>query len=734
MLQSSEAARKWGARAFEDLVGASMADINTSERAAGPLMGGVDLSGLVGRYRRHIPLVLAITGVVLAADLGFTLLQTPMYTASATIFYAPKKSEVGRDSSNSAENDQARDQAVDTQVEVLKSPVVADAVVSSLRLDKDPEYAAKDNKAGASARDALIDRVVANLKVRRVGQTLLLSVNYANESPTKAARIANAFAETYIARQIDLKINSSSNSNVLLNSQIDEMRRKVEEAETAVQQYKAANNLLGSDQGTLTQQEISSMNTQLASARSAEAEAEARLRAAQRQLKSGSNGEDVGAALGSQTISDLRRQRSEVSAKVADLQGRYGPMHPDLKNAQRQLTDVDGQIQAEINRIISNLAAQVEVARSQKASIEGSLGQARGQLVSGNAASVKLNELERNADAARTLYQTVLTRVKETAAQQAVTQADSRIDSPATPPARPSSPNKPLNMLLGLIAGLGLGVVAAFILERWNARLTSVDDVENGLGLPFLGSIPTVASAIEKLTTRNPIDAVVVHPLSGFAEAFRGLATTLVYGNAGVPVRIVAITSAVPEEGKTTTSICLTRVIAMGGTSVVLVDCDLRRRSANVLITDEPEVGLIEVLDGKATLDDVLRLDEKSGAYFIPLTKGSHLAKSPFASPQMDKFLEDLKARFELVILDTPPLLPVVDTRVLAQKVDALALLVRWRVTPMRAVRAAIHELEAVNAPITGVALTLVNVKSQGYSGYGYQAYYHKDFKKYYQE
>ena len=166
---------------------------------------------------------------------------------------------------------------------------------------------------------------------------------------------------------------------------------------------------------------------------------------------------------------------------------------------------------------------------------------------------------------------------------------------------------------------------------------------------------------------------------------------------------------------------------------MVLVDCDLRRRSLNVLFNNEPEFGLTEVLEGKATLDQALLLDEKSGAYVLPLAKNAHLAQSPFASPAMDKLLEDLKTRFDLIILDTPPVLPVVDTRVLAQKVDALALLVRWRSTPIRAVRAAIHELEAVNAPINGVALTQVNVASRSYS-YGYQAYYNKDFKKYYVE
>jgi len=713
-----------------------MVETNVGGQAVGASSRGLDLSGLAARYVRHIPLVLGVAAIVLAADVAFTWTKTPQYTSTATVFYAPRKSEVGRDNNASGNDDVARNQAVDTQVEVLKSPATADAVIRDLKLDQDPEFAPKKKNADpALAHDALVDNVIANLKVRRVGLTLLLSVSYTNPSPSKAARIANAFAEAYIARQVDVKLGSSRDSNVLLNAQIDDMRQKLETAEIAVQQYKAANNLLGSDAsgGMLTQQEISALNQQLATARAAEAEKVARFRAAQRQLRSGSNGEDVGEALGSQTITELRRQRAEVSRRVADLQGRYGPMHPDLKNAQLQLTDIDRQIQAEINRIMSNLSAQTEVARGATASIEGSLANARGTLTSGNAASVKLGELERNAEAARSLYQTVLTRVKETAAQQAVTQADSRVDSPATPAAKPSSPNKPLNLLLGLLAGLGLGVVAAFIAEQWNAKLTSMDEIEGKLGLPFLGAIPTVVSAISKPTTRNPTDAILAHPLSSFAEAFRGLGTALVYGSGGTPVRTLALTSPVPEEGKTTTSICLTRVLAMGGTKVVLVDCDLRRRSLNVLFNNEPEFGLIEVLEGKCTIDQALVLDEKSGAFVIPLARNAHLAQSPFASPAMDKFLEDLKARFDLVILDTPPILPVVDTRVLAQKVDALALLVRWRSTPLRAVRAAIHELEAVNAPINGVALTQVNMAARSYA-YGYQAYYNKDFKKYYLE
>jgi capsular exopolysaccharide synthesis family protein len=715
-----------------------MVDANVNDGQLGAAAPSVDLSSVIARARAHAPLVLIVLGIVMAADIAFTWTQKPRFTATATMSYAPK--DVGiTQGATPVQDDLARDQSVDTQVEAIKSPAVVDSVVSTLQLDKDPEFAlsAKDLTLSAPLqRDALLDKVLRALKVKRVGQTLLVNVSYTDPSPTKAALIANAFADAFIKRQIEQKITSANTDNVLLNSQIDEMRQKVETAEAAVQSYKAAHNLVGSDtNGTaLTEAAISQLDQQLATARMMEAEARGRLSAAQDQLKNGSHGEDVGAALGSPTVSQLRQQRAQISARVADLEGRYGPLHPDLQTAKHQLADIDAQIQAEVNRIISNLTAEVEVAQARTASLQGSVGSARSQLVQGDSASVTLAELQRNADAARELYETVLTRVKETAAQRAISQADSRVDSPATPPSTPSVPNKLLNLLLGVIAGLGLGAVAAFVVDRWNVRVNSIEDVEGQLNLPFLGSIPTLKSSIDKPKTNNPIEAVLLHPLSGFAEAFRGISTTLNYGETDAAVRIIAITSAVPEEGKTTTSICLTRVLALGGAKTVLVDCDLRRRSVNILSKSEPEIGLIEVLEGKATIDQALRFDEKSGAYFISLTHGAHMAKSPFSSPAMDKFLEDLKARFDIVILDTPPLLPVVDTRVLAQKVDALALLVRWQQTPIRAVRAAIHQLESVNAPITGIALTLVNMKAQSYAGYGYQTYYHKNFSKYYLE
>jgi capsular exopolysaccharide synthesis family protein len=616
---------------------------------------------------------------------------------------------------------------------------VADNVIQKLHLDHDGEF----NKPGATkkdlspdqVRDALIDRVVKRLKVKRTGQTLLINISFSSESPTKAARIANAFAEAFIAHDLQDKLSGSRDANVLLNAQISDMRQKVVSAEAELEAYKSAHGLLSSNaqSDTVAMQNMTMINHEYDQARVDEAQARAKFLSAQKSFQSAERGDTVSDALSSQTVVELRNKRAEMASKAADLESKYGPMHPDLKNAKAAVRELDSQIDGELKRILSNLQSQAEIAKSRVDAARESVLRAQSELSAGASASVKGNELQRNADAARKLYEQVLARVQETSAQQAVSQSDSHVDTPATPPSEPSSPNKPLNLVLGLILGLGVGAAAAYLRESWNAQFTDLQDVEELLGLPYLGSIPTLLSSIAKPDTRVPADAVCVHPLSSFAEAFRGLATNLVHGQQdGNPVKVIGITSAIPGEGKTVTTVSLARVQAMSGLKVILLDCDLRRRTANAMMGAKVTAGLIEVIEGTASFEDVMQIDDKSGAHFVPLREDSHLAKAPFANPRFDALLEDLRNRYDLVILDTPPLLPVVDTRLLAQKVDALAILVKWRSTPLGAVRTAVHHLDSVNAPIAGVVLSQVNMKVQAYSGYSYGSYYNKDFQKYY--
>ncbi len=721
---------------------------STSESQEGGLLT------LLATYRRHLWLILVIAGVVFAAAAAITFLATPKYTAVATVVLSPQKAQVGTDLTVE-QQDPSGSLGVDTRVEQLKSRELTEAVVHRLNLDQDPEFFRPLKGAAATAPNAAqkqFDNVVETVgkffKGRRLGQTLLLELRFTSKDAHKAALIDNAFAEEFINLQTREKADRTEDANHLLNGQLDDLRRQSDDAQAAVQKYKAEHNLLSEGGGSLGaenmstggvlgatalhEQQIANLNGQYAVAAADAVEANARLASARSAIASKTNGSDIGAALNSTVITDLRRQQADASRHVVDLETRYGPRYPDLVAAKQQLNDINTAIQTEINRNMSNLEAQAKITSQKTASIREGLDAARASLVKADLASADLVRLQSQAQASQTLYAAVLARVKETAAQRATALSDARVNTRASAPLHPSIPNIPLNLAAGLVLGLALGVGGAVVRQTMTAGLTTMEDVEGRLGAPYLAGISTVTSSIKKPTSTDPMQAVVNHPFSSFAEGFRTLSTALLHGKDG-PIKIVALTSALPNEGKTTTSVCLARVSALSGTRTILVDCDLRRRSVNRLLAGhEPTQGLIEVLEGKAKLDDVIVVDEQTGAHVLPLAHRGAIKGQPFDTPEMDDLLRDLAARYDLVILDTAPILPVVDTRVLASKVDAVALLARWRVTPVHAVRTAMKLLDQVGGRVAGVALTRVDLKDQQRYGYGDPSYYHKDYKGYY--
>ncbi len=658
--------------------------------------------------------------------------------------------------------------AVDTEVEILRSRSLATRVALKLNLVADPEFngrlrkpslastllsapmglfksaapvlsqrSAADQKALNDRKEleAVVDVVLRRLKVARAGLTYVIGIDFTSTDPTKASMIANTFADDYLLEQLEAKFDATKQASSWLNDRLGQLRVQVEQAESAVAAYRAQAGLIGAIGSSLTEQEVSNLNQQLALAQASSAEQEAKVRTARGQLAGGSNGEDVGAALDSDVVKRLRQQRAEVSGKQADLQTRYGARHPEVQRVDRQLVDIDAQIQQEINRSISNLDAQANVARQRVASIQSSLGRARGTLAGTNTAAVRLNELERNATSVRTLYESFLNRFKETTTQQGMEDSDARVVSKAKIPNTPSFPKINLNLALAVMLGLGAGIGAVLLAEALDSGIATSEDIERFLGVASLGSIPLLSSTQGKDTGgggESPSDMVVERPLSAFAEAFRNLRTSIVYSRVDKPIRVIAVTSSLPGEGKTTTAFCLGRAMAMSGSRTVVVDCDVRRRNINRLLGQEPAVSLMEVLTGKVTLDQALVLDAASGAWFLPLARSSFTPKDLFGGQAMSNLLNELKARFEFVLRDTAPVLPVADTRALAPKADVVVFLTQWRRTPRRAVQAAFELLRLVGADIAGVALTQVDVREQAKYGYGDAGYYYRPYRKYY--
>ena len=747
-----------------------MADISSEAVRQGSRPGGLEatpfgasFTNALSALRRRLWLFLGIAlgvGVLVAC---VTMLEPPSFTSQATLAVNERSPDVlGISALNPAEAqaqlNPASSSTVDTQVQVLKSRSLAARVVDQLHLETLPEFNATlrpptlmsrvmdlfhgsvsglDDPAAIKAREreSVIDAVSSKLVVKRAGFSYAVDLIFTAREPQVAAAVANAFVQIYLTQGLETKVDASKTATSWLSARLTELKGNAEAADSAVQQFKIANNLLSAQGATLTEQEITNLDTQLAAAKAQDAEQDARLRTAQQQLAAGSNGGDVGEALNNPVIGTLRTQRAQTSAHLADLQSRYGDKYPEVMKTKQSLDDIDTQIQGEISRVLSNLKAQSTVAHTRTGSLAGTTAAARASLAGNNRSLVRLEQLQRDADAAKEVYEAFLARYKEALAKEGNQAPDATIVSTAKVPVSPSAPNKRLDLLLAAVLGLASGSAAILLAELLKRGVSTSAEVQQAFDLPFLGEIPSLRSTLPRRAKGagrvDPARYVADKPLSRFAEAFRNLRAAILSSRVGATVRVVAITSSLPGEGKTTTAICLARTVALSGSKVVLVDCDLRKRSVNRLLRREPESGLIEVLNGSATLEQALYKDEETGAMILPLSRTAFTPKDVLGSPEMLTLLKRLRDMFDLVLLDTAPVLAVADTRVLAPHADAVVMLTGWRRTSRKAVMSSLQALHAGGAFLAGVALTKVNVREQAKAGEG-STHYYRAYDSYY--
>jgi succinoglycan biosynthesis transport protein ExoP len=723
---------------------------------------GLDSIGRTLRERAGVALV--VTALVFTAVVVATFGATPKYTAEAQVVIDQRSNDVI--DVDAVMSGLPRDAgAIDTEVNIISSKQLAQRVIRKLRLDTDPEFnpalrpekgltsllkslkafgaslsGAPPQVADQSAQqrqmmDAVVIQVGRRLTVERVGLSYVMSIAFESDSPGKARDIANAFAQEYIVDQLEAKFDATKTASGWINARLNELRVQMQNADTSVAQYTAANNLMSLQGSTLTEQEISSINGQIAIARATQAEKEARLAAARAQIRAGGGGANVTAALDSDVIKVLRSQRAEVSRRKADLSTRYGDLHPDVLRVNQELQDIDGQIQQEIDRITSNLQSEVDVAHQRTASLEGSLGRSRGALIGNTRAGVKLAQLQGDAEAAKTLYDTFLQRSKETGVQASIAQPDARVSSAAVTPQGPSSPNVKLNLLVGTMLAALMGLAAAFIADALDRGLSSAEQVESDLDIAHLASVPIIASARgSKPDSVRPTEYLLNHPLSAFAESIRTLRASVLYSGVGhrtTDPLVLMITSSFPDEGKSTTAVCLARVMAQAGDKVLLIDCDLRRPSLGRFDAGKSRPGLVEVLAGKAALKDAVIVDEPTGAHILTLSGTTSPGRDIFGSEEMKSLLTQMRSLYGVVLLDTAPVLAVAETRVLSTLADGVIVLAQWKRTPAVAVRRTVDQLTTLGATVLGICLAQVNLEWQSRRAVGDGAYY-KRYSKYY--
>lgn len=705
------------------------------------------LRQLFGIILQRARLGLGVAGVIFVLVLTAFALQTPSFSAMGTVVVDPKHENLTQTDQTQANYVQPDTSAVDTQVEILRSSGLAEAVVRKLKLWNDPEFnpamrpglfgltpahppiADPNTRTITRATNALL----SHTWVHRSGLTYVIEVGAKSTSAQKASLIANTMMEVYLQRQLDSKLASVTRANRELGMSIERLRNDAEVTEARVQEYKNAHGLFSAEGATMAEQEVSTLNQQVAQAKADAAEKQARLQAAIAQLHAGSGGADVSPALSSETIKELRKKEAELSVQLAQLQTDFTPEYPEVKRVAAQLKDVRTDIQAELNRIMSNLRAEANAAAGREASLLSSRQSAQGGLAQNGQAQVGLFALQQRADSAKQIYEAYLNRAKQVAAEGSLQQADASIDSSAAIPTTPSSPNMRLGAALALLAGVISAGAAMLMAEFWDKHLRSRLDVERELGVPFAGVLPDFRSIKPKGLrgpAAEPAEYLVSHPFSGFAEAFRNLRAFLMISSQGDDAKLIALTSAVPREGKSLTSFCLARTLALSGARVVLVDCDLRQRGATKLIGPR-DVGLVEVVQDKVPLHEALVHDPKSNCFILPAA-GKSVPYDLFSNPDTDEVLRELSNQFDYVILDAPPILGVADARILAAKADRVLYLVQWNKTPLRAAQSAVDILQECGANVAGALLTKVNVKGQARYGYGDSSDYYGYFKNYY--
>ena len=727
----------------------------------------ISLSTIINVIWLRKKLLLSVTSLIFLLSLLYIYQLVPRYTATTALLVGIKSAKIVDIQEVLAGNMSGGDAAVIGEMEVLKSRELAKKVLEHLHLDQYEEFNAKLKKPGffdeygpknwipeswkqtvvsnkidtrsdeEKAQEQLThltDAFLSKISVSQIKRSQVISVSVESQNPKLSADIANALTDGYIVGQLQAKFDATKKATDWLNDQLGELKTKLELSERAVENYKKNHNLLEVSHGTgLSQQQMSEINSQLIISRAQRAEAEAKYVQVESILSSGHDIDSVSDVLNSALIGSLRTQEAEVQRKYSEMLVEYGARHPRLIQMQAELNDIKAKISSEVKKIASGLKHNLDVARVRENSLAASLNQLESKNTGNNQAEVELRALEREATANKTLFETFLGRFKETASTQGIESADARVISFAEIPLGASFPKKNLMLTVSLIGALFFSIFLVFIIEMLHPGIRSPEQIQTLFNMATLGIIPKVVvsdSAVHQY--------LLDKPRSSLAEAINTLRISLSLLNPDSEVKTVLVTSAVPGEGKSTLCSLLARHTANAGKNVVLVDCDLRRPTIGKIFNiDKSTLGLTDLLvNHELKIADVLVNDPDTGLKI--LTRGHSAYVNPsdlFASQRMRNIIDELRATFDLVVLDSAPIMSVPDTRILTGIADKTIFVLNWNSTPKKVVYNAIQIINKSNqSKVAGFVLQKVDLDQYGRYGYGDSGYYYSygRYKDYY--
>ena len=654
-----------------------------------------------------------------------------------------------------------------TEMQVISSPTLAARVVKKAGLDKVQEF-----KAGAKA-DSILAKILGlalpqewtetfmgslasgtdtgatgesdemaaamelfkrRLKVKQASKSMAVSIEFTSKDPKLAAKISDMMAEEYISSLLELKLETAQKANEWLKIRLVELRNKLEASENEISEFIRKNSLYEFGGKTMDSQQLSEVNSQLILAKSELAQAEAKYHHVHGLFSRGDTREMVSAeeVLSSPVVQRLRMQEAELGAKISELSQDFGEKHPMMINTRAQYDDIKREIRNEVGNIVDSLKSNLMVAQVKVSSLQTELNKTVSSSGEETEAKIKLKALEREVNANRAIYENFLSQFKKTNEQQNLEQSDIRILAHAEVPSSPSFPNRKLILILVFIGSLFAGSAAAYILEIRGVKsgFMSAQQIKVEMGVMVLGAVPDLVSLdIDEI---SPEECILDHPFSPYSEAIRSIATALYMQCMEKERKIFMITSALPMEGKTALSISLARSCAMDNHKVLHVDFDMRRPTAGKRLRTRQQNGILDILEKRKSIKECL-VEDKSGAHFI--ISGAQRLNYPVAlkTKEISAILSQAREYYDIIFLDSAPVLPVRDSRSLAQCVDAVIFLVKWKSTKKQDALTALEMLREHNGKIAGVALTGLDIRENmkyGYRGASY--YYGSSYNKYY--
>lgn len=741
---------------------------------SGPLVSAIDLEKAISVARRQWRVVAASVVIAIVLGCAYVITAVPQYTATASILIGGASDGlVNRLSMDQAAA--ADDASILSQVELLKSDTIGLAVVDKLNLSNNQEFLASGSSALGTIRNAFsaildfpslfvsseleptdqdenkrqaLAIVQRNMSILRVGRTYVLNVSFTSPSKDIASIVANAIADIYITDKLEAKYDATRRASDWLQARIDELKQKALETDLAVQQYRAANNLLGTESGLIADQQLAQLNSALIVAQAETAKAQAKYDHIQQIIRSGQSDAIVPEVLDSPVSNELRQKYLAASKLEADISSRLGPDHVRAARLRDEMQEYQRLMFAELNRISESYKNELDVAQTRQNTLEQSLDKAKNESASAGESSVQLRELERSAETYKNLYQTFLQRYQEAIQQQSFPITEARIITRPVKPQRPSYPRKLMVLAIFAVFGAAAGSGVGAVRELRDRFFRTGEQIRDEINLEYLGSLPlcsVVPTSTERLDSNIGVKGlrkissltnfVLEHPLSVFAETLRSAKIGIDLRKNGSGGRVVGVVSTLPGEGKSTVAINFAELLASQGARVVLIDCDFRNPGTTQSIASHAERGLLELLMNGANVQDVVLMNEKSGLAFIPGAIRQRVPHSSemLSSPAMRDLLEDTRERFDYIVLDLPPLAPVVDARGIEPLIDDFLFVVEWGQTSRKIVSTTLARDEDIKSKCVGVILNKVDAKKMKlYETHGSEAYYLSRYTSYY--